>query len=101
MRITLLNRIARWVTVRSRRAAPPGIRSPDVLNPAQIKRLVTRLRDLEWQVRGLSEQCSTLKETVSVHDWSLEALWEQVYEPRTPSAPCSSPYPPPPKKTLN
>jgi hypothetical protein len=100
MRITLLHRIARWVTARSGRVALSETERVGTLNPAQMKRLLMRLHDLEWQVRGLTEQCSTLKETVSVHDWSLEALWEQV-ESRRPAAPSSLDPAPPKKKTLN
>jgi hypothetical protein len=102
MRITLYHRIARWVTVCSGRTALSETGRVGTLNPVQMKRLLMRLHDLEWQVRGLTAECSALKETVSVHDWSLEALWEKVYEPRTPSAPAGSPDPAPPtKKTLN
>ena len=102
MRTMLLNRITRWVTARARRAAVPDAGNPGALGPAQTKRLLIRLHDLEWQVRGLTEQCSALQQTVSVHDWGLEALWEQVQEPRTPSTPAGPPAPEPTKKrTLN
>jgi hypothetical protein len=102
MRITLVHRIARWVTARSGKVALSETERLDTLNPAQMKRLLMRLHDLEWQVRGLTEQCSALKETISVHDWSLEALWEQVQEARTPAAPVGATDPAAPKKkTLN
>jgi hypothetical protein len=102
MKITLLNRMVHWVTARSMRAALSHTGRPGTLNPTQMKRLLMRLHDLEWQVRGLTEQCSTLQETASVHDWSLAALWEKVYEPRPLASTAGAPDPgPPKKKTLN
>ena len=102
MRRTRWNRIARWVTARTTRAAPSDAGNPGGLGPAQIQPLVTRLRDLEGQVRDLTEQCAALQETASVHDWSLEALWEAVDEPRAPDPDTGASDPGPPrKKTLN
>jgi hypothetical protein len=101
MKITLLSRIARWVTARSGREARSETGRLLTPNPAQTKRLLMRLHDLEWQVRDLTAECSALKETVSVHNWSLEALWEQVQEARKPSATAGLLDQTPPKKTLN
>jgi hypothetical protein len=101
MRMVLLSRIACWRTARSERERVSETGRAGTLDPIQMKRLLMRLHDLEWQVRGLTAECSTLKETVSVHNWSLEVLWEQIQESRTPSAPSPPDPAPPKKKTLN
>jgi|GEM_PF-3911163 len=73
---TILNGIIRWVAHR-RKGPSPDPRSKE-FSPAEVQRLAGRVSEVEWQMKSLTERCDTLQATLSIDEFSLDALWEEV-----------------------